>query len=93
MSWATTPIPGQSQQRHADGLLAQGKDAGQRRSLLATGARRAAASHADSSMLTLYQNMRKYKLDVAQHVPIEGRVGTNDEFVKLLGTKVSKTEN
>jgi hypothetical protein len=46
-----------------------------------------------SSMLTLYQNMRKYKLDVAQHVPIEGHVGTNDEFLKLLGTKVSKTEN
>ncbi len=46
-----------------------------------------------SSMLTLYQNMRKYKLDVAQHVPIEGHVGTNDEFLKLLGTKVSKTQN
>ncbi len=46
-----------------------------------------------ASMLTLYQNMRKYKLDVAQHVPIEGHVGTNDEFVKLLGTKVSKTQN
>jgi len=46
-----------------------------------------------SSMLTLYQNMRKYKLDVAQHVPIEGHVGTNDEFLKLLGTKISKTQN
>ena len=46
-----------------------------------------------ASMLTLYQNMRKYKLDVAQHVPIEGHVGTNDEFMKLLGTKVSKTQN
>jgi hypothetical protein len=44
-------------------------------------------------MLTLYQNMRKYKLDVAQHVPIEGHVGSNDEFVKLLGTKVSQTQN
>ena len=46
-----------------------------------------------TSMLTLYQNIRKYKLDVAQHVPIEGHVGTNDEFLKLLGTKVSKTQN
>ena len=46
-----------------------------------------------TSMLTLYQNIRKYKLDVAQHVPIEGHVGSNDEFLKLLGTKVSKTQN
>jgi L-ascorbate metabolism protein UlaG (beta-lactamase superfamily) len=33
-------------------------------------------------MRTLYQNMLKLKLDVAQHVPIHGRVGTNDEFLK-----------
>ena len=45
------------------------------------------------SMLTLFQNMKKYELDVTQHVPIEGRVGTNDEFLKLLGTKVSKTNH
>ena len=45
-----------------------------------------------AAMLTLYQNMRKYKLDVTQHVPIHGRVGTNEEFVKLLGNKVSKTD-
>ena len=38
-------------------------------------------------MRTLYQNMLKLKLDVAQHVPIHGRIGTNDEFVKI----VSKT--
>ncbi len=36
-------------------------------------------------MKTLYQNMLKLKLDVAQHVPIHGRVGTNDEFVKIVG--------
>ena len=36
-------------------------------------------------MRTLYQNMLMLKLDVAQHVPIHGRVGTNDEFVKLIG--------
>jgi glyoxylase-like metal-dependent hydrolase (beta-lactamase superfamily II) len=34
---------------------------------------------------TLYQNMLKHKLDVAQHAPIHGRVGTNDEFVKIVG--------
>ena len=39
-------------------------------------------------MRTLYQNMLKLKLDVAQHVPIVGRVGTNDEFLKL----VAKTQ-
>jgi hypothetical protein len=29
--------------------------------------------------------MRKQKLDVAQHVSIHGRVGTNDEFLKIVG--------
>ena len=36
-------------------------------------------------MLTLYQNMRLLKLDVAEHVPIEGRAGTNAEFLKIVG--------
>ena len=38
-----------------------------------------------AAMRTLYQNMLKLKLDVAQHVPIHGHVGTNDEFVKIVG--------
>jgi glyoxylase-like metal-dependent hydrolase (beta-lactamase superfamily II) len=37
------------------------------------------------SMRTLSQNIRRLKLDVAQHAPIHGRVGTNDEFVKIVG--------
>ena len=32
---------------------------------------------------TLHQNIRKMKLDVAQHVPVHGRVGTHDEFMKM----------
>jgi hypothetical protein len=36
-------------------------------------------------MRTLYQNMLKHKLDVARHAPIHGRVGTNEEFVKIVG--------
>ena len=36
-------------------------------------------------MRTLFQNMRKQKLDVAQHVPLHGRVGSNDEFLKIVG--------
>jgi L-ascorbate metabolism protein UlaG (beta-lactamase superfamily) len=40
-----------------------------------------------AGMRTLYQNMRKQKLDVAQHVPIHGRVGTNEEFLKIVGQK------
>ena len=32
---------------------------------------------------SLYQNIVKLKLDVAQHVPTHGRVGTNDEFAKM----------
>ncbi len=35
---------------------------------------------------TLNQNIRKLKLDVAQHVPVHGRVGTHDEFVKMFPT-------
>jgi len=32
------------------------------------------------------RNMKKLKLDVAQHVSIVGqRVGSNDEFVKIVG--------
>jgi glyoxylase-like metal-dependent hydrolase (beta-lactamase superfamily II) len=38
-----------------------------------------------AGMRTLYQNMLKQKLDVARHVPIHGRVGTNDEFLKIVG--------
>jgi hypothetical protein len=39
-----------------------------------------------AGMRTLYLNMKKLKLDVAQHVSIVGRrVGSNDEFVKLIG--------
>jgi hypothetical protein len=36
-----------------------------------------------ATMKTLHQNMLKLKLDVAQHVPTHGRVGTNDEFLKM----------
>ena len=36
------------------------------------------------TMRTLHQNMLKLKLDVAQHVPTHGRVGHNDEFLKLV---------
>jgi L-ascorbate metabolism protein UlaG (beta-lactamase superfamily) len=36
-------------------------------------------------MRTLYRNMVKLKLDVEQHVPIHGRVGTNSEFLKIVG--------
>lgn len=39
------------------------------------------------SMRTLNQNIHRLKLDVAQHVPIHGRVGTNDEFVKIVGSR------
>jgi len=38
-----------------------------------------------AGMRTLYQNMRKQKLDVVQHVPIHGRIGTNDEFLEIVG--------
>ena len=44
-----------------------------------------------AGMRTLYQNMLKQKLDVVQHVPIHGRVGTNDEFLKIVGKTGAKS--
>ena len=38
-----------------------------------------------AGMKTLYQNMKKQKLDVDRQVPLHGRVGTNDEFLKIVG--------
>jgi glyoxylase-like metal-dependent hydrolase (beta-lactamase superfamily II) len=37
----------------------------------------------NAGMRTLDQNIRRLKLDVAQHVPAHGRVGTHEEFMKL----------
>jgi glyoxylase-like metal-dependent hydrolase (beta-lactamase superfamily II) len=39
---------------------------------------------ATAGMRTLYQNVLKQKLDVERHVPIHGRVGSNDEFLKIV---------
>jgi glyoxylase-like metal-dependent hydrolase (beta-lactamase superfamily II) len=40
-------------------------------------------------MRTLYQNILLQKLDVAQHVPGHGRVGTNEDLLKIVGTTAS----
>jgi hypothetical protein len=32
---------------------------------------------------TLMQNIRKLKLDVDRHVPVHGRVGTHEEFMRI----------
>jgi glyoxylase-like metal-dependent hydrolase (beta-lactamase superfamily II) len=37
-----------------------------------------------AGMLTLYRNMERLKLDVTQHVPIHGRVGANEEFLRIV---------
>lgn len=39
-----------------------------------------------TSMRTLRENMVKLKLDVERHVPIHGRVGTNDEFTRMFAS-------
>jgi glyoxylase-like metal-dependent hydrolase (beta-lactamase superfamily II) len=41
------------------------------------------------SMVTLNQNIQRLRLDVAQHVPIHGRPGTMDEFVKIVGGRTN----
>jgi glyoxylase-like metal-dependent hydrolase (beta-lactamase superfamily II) len=38
-----------------------------------------------AAMVALNRNIQRLKLEVAQHVPIHGRVGTNEEFVKIVG--------
>jgi glyoxylase-like metal-dependent hydrolase (beta-lactamase superfamily II) len=35
-------------------------------------------------MTTLFRNMQRLKLDVAQHVPIHGQPGAGDEFVRIM---------
>ncbi len=39
-----------------------------------------------ASTRSLAANIRRLKLDVTQHVPIHGRVGSNEEFLKIVGT-------
>ncbi len=43
-----------------------------------------AAAAPTPGMRTLQQNIRKLKLDVAQHAPAHGRVGTHEEFTRLV---------
>ena len=43
-------------------------------------------------MRTLDQNIRRLKLDVAQHAPAHGRVGTHEEFKRLV-TAIGQTKN
>jgi hypothetical protein len=32
---------------------------------------------------TLMQNIRKLKIDVERHVPVHGRIGTHEEFMRM----------
>ena len=45
------------------------------------------------SMRTLQQNIRKLKLDVAQHAPAHGRVGTHEEFMRLVTPTATARSN
>ena len=40
-------------------------------------------------VLTLYQNMRKYKLDVTQHVGLQGGIASSADFMKIVGDKAT----
>ncbi len=46
----------------------------------------APAPAVSATMRALANNIRRLKLDVAQHVPVHGRVGTHAEFVTIVGT-------
>jgi len=51
----------------------------------------AAPSPPTAGMRTLQQNIRKLKLDVVQHAPAHGRVGTHEEFMRLVGATGAST--
>ncbi len=53
----------------------------------------AASAPPDVRAKTLYQNIRLQKLDVATHVPAHGPIGSHDQFLKGLGTLVSRSGN
>ncbi|HYR91418.1 MAG TPA: MBL fold metallo-hydrolase [Terriglobia bacterium] len=40
----------------------------------------------NANMRSLRQNIQRLKLDVAQHVPIHGAPGPNDQFMRIVGT-------
>jgi hypothetical protein len=40
---------------------------------------------ANANMRALQQTIQRLRLYVVQHVPIHGRVGTHDEFTKIVG--------
>lgn len=40
---------------------------------------------ANPNIVSLARNIQRLKLDVAQHAPIHGRVGTHEEFLKIAG--------
>jgi hypothetical protein len=46
---------------------------------------------ATPSMRTLQQNIKKLKFDVMQHAPAHGRVGTHEEFMRLVGAGTNAT--
>jgi hypothetical protein len=43
------------------------------------------------SMRTLHQNIRRLKFDVLQHAPAHGRVGTHEEFLRLVEGAATST--
>ncbi|PYS05037.1 MAG: MBL fold metallo-hydrolase [Acidobacteria bacterium] len=45
----------------------------------------APAPAVNANMRTLRQNIQRLKLDVAQHVPIHGVPGPNDQFMRIVG--------
>jgi glyoxylase-like metal-dependent hydrolase (beta-lactamase superfamily II) len=46
----------------------------------------APAPAVNANMRTLRQNIQRLKLDVAQHVPIHGVPGPNDQFMRIMGS-------
>ncbi len=90
-SWKIRPTRKATKRRYADGLSARKKRSLINADLYSPPAQGAPMPTPTAGMRTLYQNMRKQKLDVAQHVPIHGRVGTNDEFLKIVGNAAPAT--
>src|SRR4029077_9082093 len=51
----------------------------------------APAANVSANSVTLYNNIKRLKLDVVQHVPIHGNPSSNTDFEKTVGPAAART--
>jgi glyoxylase-like metal-dependent hydrolase (beta-lactamase superfamily II) len=48
-------------------------------------------ANVSNNAVVLYRNLKRLKLDVAQHVPIHGNPGSNADFERIVGPVAART--